>query len=233
MKDFRTERSQMARHPAVFSSSEEGVHPVLLIHVSEASASNLSNQDFELSSNLPHSITRLGLIAPAGKHNTNIPPKKTYKNPNLNISIPPLKDSTRVGLGTSISTSNSQDPVTPVFQTVHTPKIPPGAPGPADPEQIRRLEESWAANMATFGQISPAFPNFQPPTFSDYPIIRPGEEVLESNSFMMGTKVSNGKGKSTAQREMFALTASATTPTFPPSSLSLEFKKSEERNEEA
>jgi hypothetical protein len=149
--------------------------------------------------------------------------KRLHKNPNLNISIPPLA-AVKPSLGLSPSGIN-QDPITPIFQIVHTPTTAPGAPGPGDPAEIRRLEESWAANMVDYDQISPAFPNFRPPSFNEFSATC---ETSSKHGHMEHPDVKNNDD-SLALREMFALTASSKTPTFPPPSLALDFGKVENR----
>ncbi|KAG0152152.1 hypothetical protein CROQUDRAFT_650228 [Cronartium quercuum f. sp. fusiforme G11] len=142
------------------------------------------------------------------------PVKKSYKNRNLNISIPPVGPAPPSALcpGLGLSPTSDGDPVTPLYQIVHTPTTAPGAPGPGDPAEIRRLEKSWANSMGNDEQISPAFPNF-----------RHGSETNESGLMLEPSAHASGHETSAALREMFALTASAKTPTFAPASFSLTF----------
>ncbi|POW05836.1 hypothetical protein PSTT_09391 [Puccinia striiformis] len=190
--------------------------PIVLLHVREASASDAqgSPTEFEKRSMEEGRTPELVTSALPG---TSFGSKRLHKNPNLNISIPPLA-TVKSTLGLSPS-GITQDPMTPVYQMVHTPTTAPGAPGPGDPAEIRRLEESWAANMVDYDQISPAFPNFRPPTFNEFPIKQNYDSRHNHPSaYSVDHPDSKNNDDSLALREMFALTASAKTPTFPPPS---------------
>ncbi|KNZ63549.1 hypothetical protein VP01_1129g6 [Puccinia sorghi] len=198
--------------------------PVLLLHVREASASDSHENSFK-PEKLSPAEERTPELVTSALPGSSFGSKRLHKNPNLNISIPPLA-AVKPSLGLS-PLGTTQDPMTPVFQIVHTPTTAPGAPGPGDPAEIRRLEESWAANMVDYDQISPAFPNFRPPTFDEFSVKHASEASFKD--FAMGHLEAKHGDDSLALREMFALTASAKSPTFPPPSLALDFGKFEPR----
>jgi hypothetical protein len=200
--------------------------PVLLLHVREASASEVHESPSEFDKQSAQEERTPELVSSALPGNS-FGSRRLHKNPNLNISIPPLA-AVKPTLGLSPS-GITQDPMTPIFQIVHTPTTAPGAPGPGDPAEIRRLEESWAANMIDYDQISPAFPNFRPPTFNEFPTKNPHDGSLKKSSFHSDHADAKNNDDSLALREMFALTASAKTPTFPPPSLALDFGKVDAR----
>ncbi|EGG09928.1 uncharacterized protein MELLADRAFT_95264 [Melampsora larici-populina 98AG31] len=186
---------------------ESNDQPVVQLHVREASNSTHA-QDCG-----PAEVDQPMLSA--------IPAVRKNKNRGLSISIPPVGPTFQhQGLAPSPGGTSTEDPVTPLYQIVHTPTIAPGAPGPGNIDEIRRLERSWATNMREDDQISPDFPNFQL-----------GQDGMnQSHDLLQANRRDPNDGTSAALREMFELTASAKTPTFTPESFSLMFKKDEDHH---
>lgn len=197
--------------------------PVLQLHVREASVTD----DPDIQMNDATELSPSPQVSASAPVNGPIQPvKKSYKNRNLNISIPPPGPTPSLNsLVPMTGVDGNEDPVTPLYQMVHTPTTAPGAPGPANPAETRRLEQSWANSMRDDDdQLSPAFPNFhlssggsdldQPTSAGSY----------QASDYSFGATSSGSTHEtSAALREMFALTASAKTPTFPPESFSLTF----------
>ncbi|KAH9813879.1 hypothetical protein DFH28DRAFT_929439 [Melampsora americana] len=187
---------------------DSSTQPVLQLHVREASNSNHEPDCVPIEIDQP-------ILS-------SIPVVRKNKNRGLSISIPPVGPTLEHrGLAPSPGGTSNEDPVTPLYQIVHTPTVAPGAPGPGNIAEIRRLERSWATNMSHNDQISPAFPNF--PIVQDG--LNPPHELLQTNNR------DPKDGTSAALREMFELTASAKTPTFTPESFSLMFRKDEDHHE--
>lgn len=184
---------------------ESVTQPVLQLHVREASNSN--HEENRVSMEIDQPML------------SSIPQARKNKNRGLSISIPPVGPTLdHQGLAPSPGGTSNEDPVTPLYQIVHTPTIAPGAPGPGNIAEIRRLERSWATNMRDVDQISPAFPNFQ--------LGQDGHN--QAHDLLQANHRDPNDGTSAALREMFELTASAKTPTFTPESFSLMFRKDED-----
>ncbi|CAH7690646.1 expressed protein [Phakopsora pachyrhizi] len=203
------------------------LQPILMFHVPEVLSSNNSSSGILPLRKPLTETSRNGLPLAFQNHVGNVSAaKKTNKNPNLNISIPPLPRPASWGLNPSSASGDSNtDPFTPIFQIVHTPTIAPGAPRPADPAEIRRLEKSWAENITNFDQLSPAFPNFLPPKLSNISMdeLTSPDAALASPNF--------GKDDDSEEMITYALpgnfpqAASKKTLTFPPLQRTLSFGK--------